>query len=788
MSIFTGLQALEDAKLYCNPKKTKLFCTEILFLGHRISAKGIEPDEGKADRIKSWPVPSSSSDVRSFLGLVRYLAIFLPKLAKFTVILDELTRKECDKHFPGWKDRHQHAFDSIKKLVTSTACLTTIDPRLMPDHKIFVTTDASDTGSGAVLSFGPSYELAKPVAYDSRSFKGAELNYPVHEKELLAIIRALAKWRTDLLGYQFEIWTDHKTLIHFDNQRDLSRRQARWMEFLSQYDASINYIPGENNCVADALSRLPQSSTDTIASLFSSSRTTSSKFELDTELLTAIKSGYDTDPFISKLTSASTGLDAISKRDNFWFINDRLIVPDVKHVRESLYRLAHDAMNHFGSGKCISSLRDSFYWPNMRRDLELAYIPSCAECQRNKSKTSKQIGPLHPLPIPDARCDSVAIDFVGPLPIDNGFDTIVTFTDRLGSDIQIVPTVSTLTAEQLAELFFDKWYCENGLPLDIVSDRDKLFMSRFWKTLHTLTGVKLKMSTSYHPETDSSSERTNKTVIQCIRFAVERDQLGWVKSLPKIRFNIMNTVNRSTGFTPFQLRFGRSPKLLPPIFHSETQLPVEKLASDLIQRMQLDVSEAQDNLISAKVSQAFQANKSRTLSFPFKIGDRVVLSTLHRRRELKAGDPNRVAKFMPRYDGPFTIKNTDERHSTVTLDLPNLPNFFPVFHSSEVRPFHENNNTLFPSQALIPPEPITIDGQQEFFIDKIVDQKKKGKKTLYRVRWQGEGPEGDKWLPEDELADCEALDTWTTRKAGTGKNFVSYITSFVPAGSFPTGF
>ena len=93
------LQALEDAKLYCNPKKTKLFCTEIHFLGHRISARGIEPDEGKADHIKNWPIPNSASDVRSFLGLICYLAAFLPNLAKLTITLDELTRKECDKKF-----------------------------------------------------------------------------------------------------------------------------------------------------------------------------------------------------------------------------------------------------------------------------------------------------------------------------------------------------------------------------------------------------------------------------------------------------------------------------------------------------------------------------------------------------------------------------------------------------------------------------------------------------------------------------------------------------------------
>ena len=778
------LQALEEAKLYCNPKKTKLFCTEIHFLGHRISSRGIEPDEGKADRIRNWPVPRSASDVRSFLGLVRYLSVFLPNLAKFSGALDELTRKECDKNFPGWMPRHQAAFEAIKRLVTSTDCLTTIDPKKMPDHKIFVTTDASDTGSGAVLSFGPSYELARPVAYDSRTFKGAELNYPVHEKELLAIIRALAKWRTDLLGFQFEVWTDHKTLEHFQTQKDMSRRQVRWMEFLSQYDASIKYLPGEKNCVADALSRMPPSPLLNVASILKGpkTRSTSSKLDLDTDLLKIIKDGYKTDPFVAKLTSASAGMDMIREENGFWFIKDRLIIPDIKHVRELLFRLAHDTLGHFGSAKSFGSLRDSFYWPYMRRDLETAYIPSCADCQRNKESTSKPIGPLHPLPIPDARGDSVAIDFIGPLPVDNGFDTIITFTDRLGSDIQIVPSVSSLTAEQFAEIFFDRWYCENGLPLDIVSDRDKLFMSRFWKALHKLTGVKLKMSTSYHPQTDGSSERTNKTVIQCIRYAVERDQLGWVKSLPKIRFDIMNTTNRSTGFTPFQLRFGRSPRILPPLFPNPVKTPADKLATDLVTRMQSMVFEAQDNLISAKVSQSYQSNKGRSANFPFKTGDRVVLSTLHRRREFRADDPNRVAKFMPRFDGPFVIKSTDEKHSTVTLDLPNRPNIFPVFHTSEIRPFSENDNDLFPSRALIPPEPITIDGQQEFFIDKIVDERRKGKKTSYRVRWQGEGPEGDLWLSAEELCDCEALDDWTNRKnTGPAVSFTGPAFSYVPS-------
>ena len=346
----------------------------------------------------------------------------------------------------------------------------------------------------------------------------------------------------------------------------------------------------------------------------------------------------------------------------------------------------------------------------MRRDLEDAYIPACAECQRNKSKVTKPIGPLHPLPIPDQRCDSVAIDFIGPLPLENGFDSIVTFTDRLGSDIRIIPTSTSLTAEHLARLFFKEWYCENGLPLDIVSDRDKLFVSRFWKALHKLAGIKLKLSSAYHPQSDGASERTNKTIIQCIRFAVERDQRGWVQALPKVRFDIMNTVNASTGFTPFQLRFGKSARMLPPIVPPIEGEVEETTAQEIISSMRPTLFEAQDNLLEAKISQAFQANKSRTLSFPFKVGDRVILSTANRRREYKSGNEHRVAKFMPRFDGPYNITATDERHSTVTLKLPGHSTNFPVFHTSEVKLFKENDDTLFPTRALAPPDPILIDG------------------------------------------------------------------------------
>ena len=354
------------------------------------------------------------------------------------------------------------------------------------------------------------------------------------------------------------------------------------------------------------------------------------------------------------------------------------------------------------------------------------------------------------------------MDFIGPLPEDNGYNCIVTFTDRLGSDIQLAPTRTDIDAEQLAYIFFDKWYCENGLPSDIVSDRDKLFISKFWKALHQLTGVKLKLSTAYHPQTDGASERTNKTINQCLRYHVEQNQQGWSCTLPCIRFHIMNTVNTSTGFTPFQLRMGRSPRLIPPLVPLlPNSSPEDVTAHDVIRKLQTDVLEAQDNLLCAKISQSVEANKHRSLTFPFAVGSRVRLTTLHRRNEYKAKGEKRVAKFMPRYDGPYTIIDTDEAHSTVTLELPNVPNIFPTFHTSEILPFIENDAMLFPSRKFEEPPPIlNPEGDEEFFIDKILDQRRWGRGYQYLIRWHGYGNEHDRWLPRSELQDCSALDDW----------------------------
>ena len=256
----------------------------------------------------------------------------------------------------------------------------------------------------------------------------------------------------------------------------------------------------------------------------------------------------------------------------------------------------------------------------------------------------------------------------------------------------------------------------------------------------------------------------------------------------------MNTVNASTGFTPFQLRFGKAPRILPPITrHNPDTDEATTNACEIIHHMQATEMEAQDHLIEAKTSQASAANAHHDLSFPFAVGDWVMLSTMHRRHEYKSTDSRRTAKFMPRFDRPYHIVATDKKHSTITLDLPDNPQMFPVFHTSEIKPFKDNDNELFPNRALHPPDPITINGREEFFIDKIVDQRRRGRGLQYRVRWQGEGPEGDKWFPARELEDCEALDKWQNHQGvimatmHRSRSFHIHTPSPLPPVAFPTG-
>ncbi|GLB37187.1 hypothetical protein LshimejAT787_0402380 [Lyophyllum shimeji] len=227
----------------------------------------------------------------------------------------------------------------------------------------------------------------------------------------------------------------------------------------------------------------------------------------------------------------------------------------------------------------------------------------------------------------------------------------------------------------------------------------------------------------------------------------------------------MNTVNASTGFSGFQLKSGFSPRILPPLVPCPVVNGAEEdMALRVLRAIELDFHEAMDNMIASKIAQAHHANKSRGKEEIFDVGDQVMLSTVNCRWKYMQKKDGRVAKFMPRFDGPYEVMHAHPESSSYTLKLPDGVNVLPTFHASLLKHYEANDNDLFPSRMLSMPGPIvTEDGEEESFIDKIVDERNRGRGKQYLVRWRGYGPEHDLWRPGREMEDTEALDVWLKR-------------------------
>ena len=502
------LQALREAGLYASPKKTDLFTLKADFLGHVISREGLAADSSKVDKIRQWPRPRTVAQVRGFLGLVQYLRKFIPQLAEHTAVLTPLTKKGVTNVPRLWGSKEEGAFEAIKKIVTSLPVLRPLDQD--SSEPIWLMTDASKVGIGAVLLQGEDWRTARPCGFWSRQYISAERNYPTHEQELLGVVAAMKAWRLELLGVKFKVLTDHDTLRHFKTQQTLSKRQARWMETLADYDYELAYIPGKKNAVADAMSRFsfPDDPTLAVCGI--------STVALPRSFVQRVKDKYSTDAFCAQLGRNLDSAPGFEERDGLlYFEATRLVVPDDAEIREALLHDAHDALGHFGAKKTLAALSASFYWTGMAKQVE-EYVASCDGCQRHKARTTRRAGRLHPLPVPPRPFADVALDFVGPLPASEGKDMLLTITDRLSGYTRLVACKAKDGAKEVAGLFFSEWVRFFGTPERLVSDRDKLVTSKFWKSLHKRLGTKSSCRQLFTlRRTDGANGRTKRSSKFC---------------------------------------------------------------------------------------------------------------------------------------------------------------------------------------------------------------------------------------------------------------------------------
>ena len=739
-------QLLREHRLYGKMSKCAFFMEAVEFLGHIISTTGVATDPAKVTTIKEWPIPKNVKDVQSFLGLCNYYRRFVPNYSTIATPLTDLTRKDLPFQ---WTTLAQEAFDNLKKQLSDTPVLCIPDP----DKPFVVTTDASDFAMGAVLSQDQG-RGNQPIAFTSRKMNPAERNYAAHEKELLAIVHALRTWRVYLEGRHFTVQTDHATLQHFLTQPNLSRRQARWSELLSEYDFDIKYLPGPQNTVADTISRRSDLQVNVVSSATMNPEIleairNSLKEDPDFNLIVRTINGLPTEKVVpsSLLKHYELGADGLLRYDQ-----TRLCIPKGP-LRTQILHDHHDApiAGHQGIDRTYAALHPMVYWPRMNNDVR-KYVKSCDSCQRIKASQQVPAGLLQPLPIPSHPWEQVSMDFITQLPrTKSGFDAIVVFVDTFSKMVHFAPTTTTASAPDTAHIFFNTIFKLHGLPTTIVSDRDAKFTSRFWRTLFNNLGTKLAMSTAFHPQTDGQTERANRTLEDMLRAFVSYRQDDWDQCLTAAEFACNNAPNASTGMSPFRLNHGRDPRT--PYTALRTIVDEIPAATEFMESLANASKIATDALVLAKAYQEKNANQSRR-PLTLEVGSQVLLSSAHITLASQAARPSR--KLQPRFIGPYRVL---QQVSPVAykLELPESLKVHPVFHVSLLRPYEDPASIPNRPKPPTPPPPVTINNESEYEAEKLLDRRTRRHRLEYLVKWVGYPEHDASWEPIDNLKNSAEL-------------------------------
>lgn len=672
------LKCMNDAGLILNPKKCCFGTTQLKVLGHVISSGYVQPDPDKVKAVKEFPVPKNVHDIRSFLGLCSYYRRFIKDFCNQAKPLQMLLKGDA-KFF--WGKEQIKSFDHLKQALTSNPVLGLYDENAPTE----LHSDASGYGIGAVLvQFQEGKE--KVIGYASRTLNKAEQNYSTTERECLAAIWAINKFRPYLFGKHFTIVTDHHSLCWLSGLKDPSGRLARWALRLQEYDVTIVYKSGHKHKDADSLSRNPLPN-DTLS--FEASIAVVSFSDLQEE--------QSRDPEITKLVQAQRNGQGTAK--NFKIINGVLYKKDFdptgknwlpvipKCWRKDIIQSFHDepTAGHLGFSRTYDRIRKRFYWSGLYRSVQ-RYVRHCRECQRRKSLPLQPPGQLMPIPPAVAPFHRIGVDLLGRFPKTNRNNKwIVVCTDYL-SRYAITKALPTAEASEVSKFLVEEIVLKHGAPRIIITDRGQVFQSKLVSDINRLCNITHRMTTAYHPQTNGLTERFNKTLADMLSMYVDVDQKNWDDILPFVTFAYNTAKQETTGFTPFFLIHGRE---------AETTL-------DTMFPIHLEDTGYTDNYISQLINKAEESrNLARIRTLKAQEKDRLRYDSKHRIVFYEPGDlvwiftPIRKVglseKLLKRYFGPYQVLR---RLSDVTYEV---ADFDPtsrrrkkkdIVHVLRMKPYH----------------------------------------------------------------------------------------------------
>ena len=726
------LQVAQEHSLYFKPEKCIFHAPSMEYLGLILERTQTRMDPVKVAGVREWPTPTTVKGVRSFLGFCNYYRAFVQDFSELALPLTALTKKGVEF---TWTNREQEAFDALKEQITSNPTLA--HPRM--DEQFELEVDASGHAMGAVLLQRQPDGTKKPINFMSKTFNQAQRNYDIFDREFLAMIWGLQHSRPLLVGspHKVIVRTDHKNLKYWRDPQKISRRIAREVLELADYDIEIHHLQGKDNGRADTLSRREDHDTGTS----------------DNENITVLPDHlFVKAARVGRLTQDEHIINRwvdphrLKYLDGQWTKDGRQVTTGNLEERRTIIRSLHDppTYGHPGITRTIDFVERSYWWPGLRRDVA-EYVRGCGECQRHKVNNRPTKAPLQPIyPRENTNpFEVVALDFITKLPLSNGYDSILTITDQGCTKMtHFVPCNEVITAEESARVFFETIVSRYGLPNKIISDRDPRFTSKFVQELCRTLGIQQNTSSAYHPRTNGQSERNNQWVETYLRFFTNHQQTNWAAYLPLAEFAHNNWKNETTKNTPFFLLMGYHPRA--DGHYAASKLPLVERRLDHLLQIRRD---AQVYMTQAQQSWVKHRDMPK-----YAVGDRVWLDG----RNLKTDQP--TSKLAPRRHGPFIITKVMSPVS-YQLQLPHQWRIHPVFHIDLLTPYRE---TKTHGENYQRPLPELVDNEEEYEVEAVLDSRRfgRGRKLQYLIKWVGYPSSDNQWEDADKVHADELVDAF----------------------------
>jgi len=702
------LDKLEKFNLFLKPEKCKFHQCEVKYLGVLISNGTVKMDPIKVQGIADWPTPQTIKDMWSFLGFCNFYRVFIKNFSDIAYPLNDLTHK--NKQFI-WSDEYNHAFLELKRICSSYPVLHTPDWT----KQFVMETDASGYALGVVIA--QEFENGiHPITFHSRSLLPAEKNYDAHDKELAGVIFGFKCGCPLFLGatHAICVHTDHKNLQYFCNPHKITGQQARWIEFLQDFNYTLEHIPGSTNTMADLLSWRKD--------LNKGVDTTEPRVLLPNHLF------------------APTHANKIFLEDD----------PDLQH---DILQTLHDspAAGYPGISNTWELIRKQYEGPRLREFVE-QYVKGCAHCQESKTNVHWSKAPLQcfDTPVEEDPFQYISMDLITDLSKSQGFDFILVIIDQgCSKAAKFIPCTKTINGTGIALKYLKHLILWFGFPKRIILDCDPQFTSAFVKEMCKALGIQQNLSTAFHPCTDGQTEHMNTWIEQYLQPWTSEKPSAWSQLLPVTKFTHNSWKHDVAHRTPHELLIGMKPQVI--LKHLESPTPAAKTCLCLL-------DEARQS--TQKLLQHIQNHKDNKKLTEIKEGDQVWLKGCN----LSIAS-NR--KLSPKWYGPFKVT---QKISPVAmrLALPQSMKIHNVFHTDLLLPYKETEQYGTPFTQ---PPPI-IDSEEEYKIENILDARRQGRghKLQYLVYWKGYPHSDDSWIDHKDLHAPDALsDFYLSNPAAAGR-------------------